>query len=284
MDLGLLGGGGGGRDADGFLTVFFSAFFREWRTEALDAIGFTWQVIEAKWEENFGKLLAWRARTGNCNVPISEAELGSWVSKQRQSFKVGKLSADKAARLGGVGFTWSTADAVWDRKLGELARWMEGGNDWVPFNEGDLGWWSNTQRQVRRKGKMSAERERRLDGIGFVWAPSARCEGRVRKRKKKVGAGAGDGAFVFPGGDACYCPLGAGAQEEACGAEHGFGASSTDILSLMTDGGGRSVSEETVCDEEEAYEDARYWTRDELFGDERRDDVYDGLLVAACAV
>lgn len=110
---------------------------------------------------------------GHCAVPIAQGELGTWVSKQRQLFKRGKLSQEKITALNGLGFTWSTAEADWEDKFKRLCQWAkERGHASVPFNEGELGWWVNTQRQCKRKGKLSMQREERLCSLGFVWNPS----------------------------------------------------------------------------------------------------------------
>jgi Helicase associated domain len=122
----------------------------------------------------------WKRFNGHTCVPISNEDLGSWVSKQRQSHKKGKLSPHKQVLLDSIGFTWSTSDADWDAKFADLCKWRaEHGHTMVPFNEGGLGWWSNTQRQSRRKGKMSQSRVSRLDSVDFVWNPSHR---RVRSK------------------------------------------------------------------------------------------------------
>jgi len=55
----------------------------------------------------------------------------------------------------------------------EICEWTkERGHASVPFNEGELGWWVNTQRQTKRKGKLHPSREARLQSLGFVWNPS----------------------------------------------------------------------------------------------------------------
>lgn len=147
-------------------------------------------MVASAWEEKYIALVQWRRFHGHTCVPISNPELGSWVSKQRQSHKKGKLSPHKQEPLDSIGFTWSTSDADWDAKFAELCRWKQHhGHTMVPFNEGGLGWWSNTQRQSRRKGKLSMSREARLDGVDFVWNPSNRrarskaLASRVSKRK-----------------------------------------------------------------------------------------------------
>lgn len=125
------------------------------------------------WEERFRRLIQWKNTHGHCAVPIAQGELGTWVSKQRQLRKRGKLSNEKVDALDSLSFTWSTAEADWEEKFKRLCQWkVERGNASVPFNEGELGWWVNTQRQCKRKGKLSPSREARLHSLGFVWNPS----------------------------------------------------------------------------------------------------------------
>lgn len=143
------------------------------REQALNNIGFVWNTVTAMWEERYRRLTEWKRVHGHCAVPIAQGELGTWVSKQRQLRKRGKLSQEKIDALNNLGFTWSTAEADWEDKFKRLCQWAkERGHASVPFNEGELGWWVNTQRQCKRKGKLSLAREERLCSLGFVWNPS----------------------------------------------------------------------------------------------------------------
>ncbi len=139
----------------------------------MNNIGFVWNTVTAMWEERYRRLTEWKRVHGHCAVPIAQGELGTWVSKQRQLRKRGKLSQEKIDALNNLGFTWSTAEADWEDKFKRLCQWAkERGHASVPFNEGELGWWVNTQRQCKRKGKLSLAREERLCSLGFVWNPS----------------------------------------------------------------------------------------------------------------
>jgi hypothetical protein len=51
----------------------------------LDALGFTWDTVEARWEAQFAKLQNYKRKRGDCNVPLAWAEdlgLGGWVHNQ----------------------------------------------------------------------------------------------------------------------------------------------------------------------------------------------------------
>lgn len=139
--------------------------------------------MKTAWDEKFDALKIWRESHGHTCVPTSHPELGSWVSKQRQSRKQQTLSVQRQALLDGIGFTWSSSDSEWEAKFAQLCVWKaKNGHALVPFSDGALGWWSNTQRQSRKKGKLGSSREARLKGIGFVWNPSHHRARGTRRR------------------------------------------------------------------------------------------------------
>ena len=95
----------------------------------------------------------------------------------------GTLSADRIAKLDALGFVWEasrTADvdgdginATWKARFDELLSYeQEHGNCDVPTkwkaNE-ELGHWVSQQRQLRKRGTLHPERQRRLDEIDFDW-------------------------------------------------------------------------------------------------------------------
>lgn len=154
-------------------------------------IGFTWAAVGCSWDEKFALLKVWHSQFGDCCVPISEAGLGTWVSKQRTARHSGLLPPDKIAALDALGFTWNTTDAEWDARIVEYRGFVRReGHGFVPFKTGGLGWWANTQRQVRKNGMMTVERARRLDAAGFAWkTPSSwpvRIDNRIIGKKKWV--------------------------------------------------------------------------------------------------
>ena len=44
------------------------------------------------WKERMDELIVYKEKNGNCNVPQRKSRLGSWVLRQRQSHRKGKLS------------------------------------------------------------------------------------------------------------------------------------------------------------------------------------------------
>mmetsp|Transcript_38311 Transcript_38311/g.86207 ORF Transcript_38311/g.86207 Transcript_38311/m.86207 type:complete len:111 (-) Transcript_38311:121-453(-) len=58
----------------------------------------------------------------------------------------------------------------WNMMYLELEAYRdERGNCNVPKRHGQLGTWVHHQRQARKKGKLSDERIRKLDDLGFDW-------------------------------------------------------------------------------------------------------------------
>ena len=87
------------------------------RAARLEALGFVRDQKEAVWEAQFARLAAYKAAHGDCAVPWDWAEdprLGSWVRRQRRGkWKLDRgepasegMTAERAARLMALGFTW----------------------------------------------------------------------------------------------------------------------------------------------------------------------------------
>lgn len=77
----------------------------------LELLGISWNPIqnnEARWDEQFSKILAFKIKNGHCNVPRRELpDPGIWVSAQRTAFRIGRLSEDRIKKLESIGFEWS---------------------------------------------------------------------------------------------------------------------------------------------------------------------------------
>ena len=85
-----------------------------------------------------------------------------------------RLTEDQVRRLEEIGFLWAAREAQWDEMFARLVRYKEGNDDCnVPkgwSEDPSLGSWVNNQRQKYRNGKLSEERIRRLESIGFEWS------------------------------------------------------------------------------------------------------------------
>lgn len=142
------------------------------RRDDLDTLDFVWNTNNAAWQRRYNLLVEYAYEHGHCCVPIAHPKLGMWVAKMRANHRRGKLPQPRVAKLVRIGFVWNTAETDWMDKFDKLLQFRKRhGHSCVPFNEGDLGWWVNTQRQCKRKGKLVVEREALLNQAGFVWNP-----------------------------------------------------------------------------------------------------------------
>ena len=165
-------------------TVYTNGKLHQDKIKKLEELGFVWKAREDKWENKFQELMAFKKEHGHCNVPRSHSEnplLASWVGIQRTANRKGNLNQDRIKRLEKLGFKWDPHEAQWEEKYHELADYKKKHGDCnAPFNCSEnpqLGRWVSNQRKLYRKGKLSQDRVKRLEKLGFVWEP--------RKRRKK---------------------------------------------------------------------------------------------------
>lgn len=156
----------------------------------LDALGFDWGSLEPPrgdpWEARFEELRAYQREHGHCQVPQRGSELGRWLKNQRG--RKDRLSAERVARLEGIGFTWTREgghhhanatspnaadrpdnDARWEEKREQLRRFAgEHGHFRVPkASHPQLKAWVDKQRHQYKQDKLPASRVARLEALGF---------------------------------------------------------------------------------------------------------------------
>ena len=153
------------------------------RARRLQALpGWAWDARAAKWEKGFDYLTRFAAREGHVRVPARYGEdgfqLGGWVTQQRHQYKAGSLLPDRRGRLEAMpGWTWDARDAEWEGGFQCLWRFAEReGHARVPQGHIEsglkLGTWVSGQRGVYKRGKLEAERLRRLESLpGWAWNP-----------------------------------------------------------------------------------------------------------------
>jgi hypothetical protein len=99
------------------------------------------------------------------------------VRVQRVFKTKGKLAAERVERLEALEFEWKPQAATWEKMFAELEAFNRVHGDCnVP-----IGWpenpklasWVQAQRSRKTKGKLAAERVKRLDALGFEWKPQA---------------------------------------------------------------------------------------------------------------
>jgi hypothetical protein len=150
----------------------------EEQIQRLEEIAFDWDPLKTEWESKFAELCKFKKNYGHCNIPRGYTEnlsLGAWVTTQRALYKKGKISAERIQTLEEIGFDWDPLKTAWENKFAELREFKkEHGHCNVPDNyrkNSLLGKWVGNQRVAYNKDKLSAEQIRRLEEIGFDWAP-----------------------------------------------------------------------------------------------------------------
>jgi hypothetical protein len=156
------------------------------RIARLEAAGFEWRVSpglsnvqRVPWTEMFARLKAWKEQHGSVRGPSRSGgkRLGAWVTQQRMAARNGTLRADRREQLDAIGFDWKGGRPYfaeqWERRFAQLLAFRERhGHCRVPAKwreDTAFGHWVYNQRLFKRTGKLSAERIRRLEEIGFVW-------------------------------------------------------------------------------------------------------------------
>jgi len=148
-----------------------------WRYDKLVSVGFDFEPLETQFEEHFKDLLEFKAKHGHTLVPRDYADnlpLSKWVSHTR--FR--NITDERKARLDEIGFCWDVIDERFEKTFNELAEYKRKfGN--FKISERREGYaklykWMVKARISRKTGKpqrMTDEKIRLLDSIGFPWDP-----------------------------------------------------------------------------------------------------------------
>ena len=178
------------------------------KIELLEKIGMHFDTIDndEMWTRMYKLAENYFRKHGNLEIPqrfktmngIIKDEngynLGTWINRQRQEYKKGKLSDDRIELLEKIGMRFENVlNIIFWTKMYLLAEtyFKNYGNleiskkfktlNGIDYDENGykLGKWLTNQRQAYKKGKLSPERKELLDQIGMVW------EIRIRKGKKQ---------------------------------------------------------------------------------------------------
>lgn len=155
------------------------------QVKRLNSLHMLWNKYEVRWERSFRAVAQYGKLFGNLQIPkgYSTPETGdlfAWLANQRQKYKNGELSQERADRLEALGVCWEPHLDKWEQMFAEAKRYYEvHGNLKVPIpykTESGLGLgkWIYDQRKARREAQeggrpYAPERVRRLDEIGMNW-------------------------------------------------------------------------------------------------------------------
>jgi superfamily II DNA or RNA helicase len=131
--------------------------------------------IASDWHEIYGKLTLFKEWHHHSNVPPSykDKSLAFWVQRQRNFYKNNILSKYKIKRLEAIGFEWNPHEASWNRCYEELKAFKEINkhcNVSRSYKNKLFAQWVSNQRTLYKKSRLSKNKIKRLEAIGFEWS------------------------------------------------------------------------------------------------------------------
>jgi len=163
---------------------------------------------DEKWNAMFVKLLEFKEKNKNTLVPqcyTDDQRLGRWVHYQRveywifQQTETAKITEERIGRLDAIDFEWDPQKAQWDKMFEKLKEYKKENNHCrVPKGyekDWELANWVRNQRleqanlsKLGKKSRMTPERFKLLDDLGFKWsiATPARANRNSEKKKDKI--------------------------------------------------------------------------------------------------
>ncbi|KAL9178962.1 hypothetical protein ACHAXT_011935 [Thalassiosira profunda] len=149
---------------------------------------------ETKWDKRFRELVEYKEQNGDLNVPDgyeASPDLGKWVKRQRKFHRETGLKEEKLERLQGIGFNFGgpkQKKRPWMEQYQALKEFYEeNGHVNLPVQYAPnppLYYWIGTQKQAKKKGKLSEDKIALMEEIGFDWSVTERD---VSKNKKTRG-------------------------------------------------------------------------------------------------
>jgi superfamily II DNA or RNA helicase len=152
------------------------------RRRQLNAIGFAWDLHEAKWCAKFVELSAYQQKHGHCDVPKSDGPLGKWVGIQRAVAKSRGYSDARRAKLDSIGFHWQLHECVpFEELISELTAYKLQHGHLTVSQRLPLGKRFERARAAWREGRLDDRQVRRLIDLGVrpdkaVFSPRERIE------------------------------------------------------------------------------------------------------------
>ncbi|MDP3929510.1 MAG: Helicase associated domain protein, partial [Bacteroidota bacterium] len=146
------------------------------RIERLNQLGMMWNPDQDVYEQFFNKLIQYKARFGDCNVPANWPEdkaLATWLVNLRIRKRANKLSKEKVDRLNTIGIEWDRKDKIlkelWALKYAELIAFKKmNGHLQLPGNS-ELSHWLSKQRTFFKNGTLNPIHKAKLDKVGVAW-------------------------------------------------------------------------------------------------------------------
>ncbi|KAL7568634.1 hypothetical protein ACA910_022732 [Epithemia clementina (nom. ined.)] len=160
------------------------------RKYLLKMLGFDWDPFQTVWMKQYGELVEYSNRHGDCFVPAiypENQQLATWVGNQRTQFhkmqnnEPSFMTVERQQLLERIGFYWDPCQTFWMRHYESLVDYAkQHGDCLVPLKHAEkpeLGHWVSNQRaefqkmQNNKPSSLTVERQQLLEAIGFDWDP-----------------------------------------------------------------------------------------------------------------
>lgn len=139
----------------------------------LTKAGFPWDPRADQWEKSFRKFAAFWKKHRRIPLQGENQALAVWCWDKIRDYKLGELAPERVARFDALGFVWNLKENFWEQMFGKLRQFQaRHGHCRVSrarSHDIRLVQWVIRQRQERKRGKIPAERIKRLDALGFDW-------------------------------------------------------------------------------------------------------------------
>ncbi|MBR5507190.1 MAG: helicase associated domain-containing protein, partial [Clostridia bacterium] len=146
----------------------------------LEELQIDWTPTENSWMITYNEAKKYFLEYGNLFVPTSYItsagiNLGLWIRNQRTKYRKGLLSEDQIDLLEKCNMCWQVTEKKWFEGYGYALRYFQThndiniSNDYKTENGYNLGSWLSSNRKAYHSGKLSDERIRKLEDLGFSW-------------------------------------------------------------------------------------------------------------------
>jgi superfamily II DNA or RNA helicase len=160
-------------------TVRANGKLSEERQRLLDRIDFPWDLERDRWMRRYREVSDKMGEDKSPrSLPVDSPER-IWLENQTVAYRRNRLDAERREMLEALGISADQLWTMWRSAYDELAAFhKEEGHFQVPeeyltIDGTSLSAWKNSQRNQRSQGKMSQEKIKLLDKIGFPWDPYA---------------------------------------------------------------------------------------------------------------
>lgn len=132
--------------------------------------------VDSIWNKKYVECKKYYQQHGNIDIPygymVNGCNLGSWITEQRKSYRLGRLSTDKIKALEKLEIKWRYKDTVWMQKYNEIKLFYKKNNNLsIPNDEQykSCFYWLHDQKKLYKKGSLSEDRILLLEALGIVW-------------------------------------------------------------------------------------------------------------------